>query len=121
MNVVVKLIFEVILLKKVRGVIKDNYLYCGHCGACSIKKDEKGKIVLSGNFQEVKDGYGMLYYDTKQVYSQELNKSLIELSCTCKLCGSSNSYLLDLEEGVRYEEIGQIDIIKDENLDITDS
>ena len=101
-------------MKKVRGVIKDNYLYCGHCGASSVKKDEKGKIVLSGAFVTVENGYGINFSEVKSVYCEELGKELTELTCTCAKCNYSNVYLTDISEGKRYSEIGDIKEIKEE-------
>ena len=101
-------------MKKVSAKIVDNYICCGNCEASSIGKDKNGKIVPSNNFVTLENGYGILYYDIKQVYSQELNKSLVELSCTCKICGSCNSYLLDLDENKRYSISGKLEEIKED-------
>lgn len=104
-------------MKKVRGKIINNYLYCGKCGLSSITTDENGRIKLSGVFKETEEGFGLAFFDTKAVYSKELNRELTELSVLCTKCNTVNTYLVDISNNnKRYEELGDIEIIEDGDL-----
>ena len=83
--VIVKSIFEVILLKKVNAKIDNNgYVECGYCGCSTVEYDENGKVKLSNNFVTTKDGFGLNFPSVRSIYSEELKKELTELTIVCK-------------------------------------
>ena len=61
------------------------------------------------------NGYGINLFDVRSVFSRELNTTLTEMSCTCSKCGTVNTYLVDISRGKRYEELGQVEEVKEDN------
>ena len=108
-------------MNKQPAKIKDNRVYCSNCGNNATFINDRGKVEYNPNgFVMNSNGYGINLFDVRSVYSRTLGATLTEMSCTCSKCGTVNTYLTDISNGRRYEELGQIEEVKDDGVEIHD-
>ena len=106
-------------MKKQPAKVKDNRVYCSQCGNNATYINDKGKVEYNPNgFVMNSNGYGINLFDVRSVFSRELNTTLTEMSCTCSKCGTVNTYLVDISRGKRYEELGQIEEVKEDGGEV---
>lgn len=109
-------------MKKQSATIKDNRVFCSQCGNNATYINDRGKVEYNPNgFVMNSNGYGINLFDVRSVYSTTLGTTLTEMSCTCSKCGTVNTYLVDISNGRRYEELGQIEEVKDDSGEVHES